>query len=68
MQQDNWREILLMVDLAHRYNVDRMFFNKIQNWNTGIDFATQDFFKDEKFIEMLERAQKDPIARIWTLL
>ena len=68
VQQDNWREIPLMLELAHRYNVDRMFFNKIQNWNTGIDFATQDFFKDEKFIEMLERAQKDPIARIWTLL
>ncbi len=57
-----------MLELAHRYNADEMFFNKIQNWNTGIDFATQDFFKDEKFIEMLERVQKDPVARIWTLL
>jgi len=68
VQNDNWREIPLMLELAHRYNADEMFFNKIQNWNTGIDFATQDFFKDEKFIEMLERVQEDPIARIWTLL
>ena len=68
VQQDNWREIPLMLELAHRYDADRMFFNKIQNWNTGIDFAEQDFYKDEKFIELLERVQGDPIARTWTLL
>jgi organic radical activating enzyme len=68
VQQDNWREIPLMLELAHRYNVDEIFFNKIQNWNTGIDFATQIFFKDKQFIETLEQVQKDPIARIWTLL
>ena len=68
VQRDNWQEIPSMVDLAHRYNVDRMFFNKIQNWNTGIDFAGQDFFKDEKFIKLLEQVQKDPIARTQTLL
>jgi len=68
VQQDNWREIPLMLELAHRYNVDEIFFNKIQNWNTGIDFATQIFFKEKQFIEMLEQVQKDPIARIWTLL
>ena len=68
VQQKNWQEMLLMLKLAHRYNVDEIFFNKIQNWNTGIDFATQTFFKDKQFIEILNQVQKDPIARTWTLL
>lgn len=67
VQQDNWQEMLLMLELAHRYDADKMFFNKIQDWNTGINFATQTFFKDIQFGEMLEQVQKDPISRTWTL-
>lgn len=67
VQQNNWWEMPLMLKLAYRYNTDELFFNKIQDWNTGINFATQTFFTDTRFIEMLGQVRKDPLARTWTL-
>jgi len=68
VQKDNWQEMLLMLELAKKYNADAVYFNKIQNWNTGIDFTQQQFFKDKQFIKILNQLQKDPLSKTWTLL
>jgi len=62
VQQDNWHEIESMLALGHRYNVDRVYFNKIEDWNTNIDFASQTFTELEEFKQTILRVSKDPIA------
>ncbi len=37
VQKDNWQEIPAMVQLGRQLGTDKIFFNKIQDWNTGQD-------------------------------
>jgi MoaA/NifB/PqqE/SkfB family radical SAM enzyme len=37
VQKDNWQEIPAMIELGERLGVDEIYFNKIQDWNTGQD-------------------------------
>ena len=37
VQKDNWQEIPAMIQLGKRLGTDKIFFNKIQDWNTGQD-------------------------------
>jgi MoaA/NifB/PqqE/SkfB family radical SAM enzyme len=62
VQQENWHEMESMLDLAHRHNVDRVYFNKIEDWNTNIDFDSQTFMESEEFKESIYRVSTDPIA------
>jgi len=62
VQQENWHEMESMLDLAHRHNVDRVYFNKIEDWNTDIDFNSQTFMESEEFKESIYRVSTDPIA------
>tara|TARA_A100001015_G_scaffold22143_1_gene25156 strand:+ start:14865 stop:15281 length:417 start_codon:yes stop_codon:yes gene_type:complete len=62
VQQDNWHEIESMLELGHRYNADRIYFNKIEDWNTNIDFRSQTFTELEDFKTMIWRVSTDPIA------
>jgi MoaA/NifB/PqqE/SkfB family radical SAM enzyme len=62
VQQENWHEMESMLDLAHRHNVDRVYFNKIEDWNTDIDFDSQTFMESEEFKESIYRVSTDPIA------
>ena len=62
VQQDNWHEIESMLELGHRYNADRVYFNKIEDWNTDIDFASQTFTESEEFKQTILRVVRDPIA------
>ncbi len=62
VQQDNWHEIESMLELGHRYNADRVYFNKIEDWNTDIDFASQTFTESEEFKQTILRVSRDPIA------
>jgi len=63
VQQDNWHEMERMVELGHKHGVDKVFFNKIEDWNTNIDMSAQDFTGNAEFLKILERVKKDPIAR-----
>ena len=51
-----------MLELGHRYNADRVYFNKIEDWNTNIDFRSQTFTELEDFKTMIWRVSTDPIA------
>ena len=60
VQQDNWAEMETMLELAHSYQADRVYFNKIEDWNTGIDISSQTFFGLKEFKDMLWRVSTDP--------
>jgi len=62
VQQENWHEMESMLHLAHRHNVDRVYFNKIEDWNTDIDFDSQTFMESEEFKKSIYRVSTDPIA------
>jgi MoaA/NifB/PqqE/SkfB family radical SAM enzyme len=42
VQKDNYHEMAQMVDLAEQYGADRIWFNRITNWNTHANFAELD--------------------------
>ena len=62
VQADNWHEMDDMLALGHKYNADRVYFNKIEDWNTNIDMGRQRFTHLDKFTEMANRVDKDPIT------
>ena len=68
VQKDNWHEMPLMLDLAYKYNADRIYFNKIQNWNTALDFSQQQFIDNKQFKEIYSKINKDPKSRVWALV
>mgnify|MGYP002009810999 FL=1 len=67
VQQDNWREMPMMLDLADTHDADKVYFNRIQDWNTGIDFGKQGFVDDAEFQSLLADVNKHPKAHASTL-
>lgn len=68
VQADNWREMPMMLTMARNYGADRVYFNRIQDWNTGLNFERQDFYKSEEFKAMVKEIDSDSISRTWSLL
>ena len=62
VQQDNWHELEDMLDLGRKYGADRVYFNKIEDWNTNIDFDVQTFTKLEEFKNSLRQVSTDPLV------
>ena len=67
VQQDNWREMPMMLDLGDTHDADKVYFNRIQDWNTGIDFGKQGFVDDAEFQSLLADVNKHPKAHASTL-
>ena len=67
VQKDNWREMSAMAGMATKYGVDKLFLNKIEDWNTGLDHADQDFWSRPDFHLELDKAKSYPIVRTWNL-
>ena len=67
VQEDNWREMSLMADLAGRYSVDRLFLNRIEDWSTDLDHSKQKFISTPEFHDQLAIVVKNPIVHAWTL-
>jgi len=44
VQRDNYHEMAEIVALAEKFEVDRLWLNKIENWNVMDDWAQQDIF------------------------
>ena len=68
VQQENWKEMPLMLELGRRYGVDMIFFNKIENWNTKLDFSNQTFTANKDFKLLLDELKKDKMFCAPTLL
>jgi len=49
VQQENWWEMSEMINLAEQYDVDQIYFNKIQDWNTALDYSQQTFAELDQF-------------------
>jgi len=62
VQQDNWHELEDMLGLGRKYGADRVYFNKIEDWNTNIDFDLQTFTKLEEFKNSLRQVSTDPLV------
>ena len=60
VQQDNWWEMEQMIGLAEKYQVDQVYFNKIQDWNTALDHTKQTFTQIDQFKKMLHRVHHRP--------
>jgi MoaA/NifB/PqqE/SkfB family radical SAM enzyme len=67
VQQDNWQEMPAMLALAYKHEVDRVFFNRIQDWNTGLDFEKQKFHDLDEFKELRHIVTRDPISSTFGL-
>ena len=44
VQKDNYHEMEKIIDLGEQYGADRVWLNKIENWNTFKDWKEQDIF------------------------
>lgn len=62
VQQDNWREMGDMLSMGDRYGVDMVYFNKIQDWQTNLDYRGQIFTSQPEFIDLLQEVVKHPKA------
>ena len=62
VQADNWHEMEDMLALGHKYKADRVYFNKIEDWNTNIDMQRQKFTHLDEFTAIAKRVNKDPIT------
>jgi len=68
VQQSNWHEMSKMLELAEKFNVNKVWFNKIQNWNT-----TKNFDKmlppegDLEFLKQYHSVKSHQKSIIWDL-
>ena len=55
VQQDNYHEVESMAELCRRFGANTLYLNRIQDWQTGMDFEKQVFMQDPKFVESINR-------------
>jgi len=67
VQQDNWHEMPAMLRIARKINADCLYLNKIQNWNTALDFKQQTFTSNSKFKILLNQMKQDDLTIVATL-
>lgn len=63
VQEKNWQEIPTMLAMAHRYGVDKMYFNRIRDWGTSLDVSSQRFHEQEEFKRVRAELFKDSVAQ-----
>ena len=69
VQNSNWQEMHLMLQLADTYNAHRVIFNKITNWNTYKDFHTHSVpIQDKTFLSLFNEIKKHPKSTTWQLV
>jgi MoaA/NifB/PqqE/SkfB family radical SAM enzyme len=68
VQKLNWHEMSEMINLAEKFNVDKVWFNKIQNWNTYKNFTEHlPPEKNAKFLNEYYSVKKNKKTIIWNL-
>jgi molybdenum cofactor biosynthesis enzyme MoaA len=60
VQQDNWWEMPEMIKLAEQYDVDQVCFNRVQDWNTALDYTKQTFAGLDQFKDLLHEVHRRP--------
>jgi MoaA/NifB/PqqE/SkfB family radical SAM enzyme len=64
VQNHNWKEMPDMLRLARKHNADKVYFNRIQDWNTGLDFSQQMIQNNKEFLQLVSEIKSDPIASV----
>ena len=78
MQKDNYHEMENIILLGKKYSADRVWLNKIEDWNVNPNFSDTDIFKTThplhedyrnrlKQIEPYLGLEKNPMVEIPTL-
>lgn len=62
VQNDNWHEIALMLELAKRHCADKLYLNRIEDWNTQLDHSLQSFTEDKEFKTLLSEVSQDELV------
>jgi MoaA/NifB/PqqE/SkfB family radical SAM enzyme len=66
VQQNNWQEMVQMLQLADRFQAHEVVFNRITNWNTYENFDLQRApEQEEKFRQELQKVEQHPKAITW---
>ena len=75
VQRENYHEMSDILELARRHHVDRLWLNKIEDWNVMGDWAQQDIFnrahpQHQDFLNNLEKIKpfldrKDTELKAW---
>lgn len=78
VQQKNYKEIEDIIQLGIKFNVDKIFLNKITNWNTIKNFKEhaiwhKDHKENKNLLDIIERIkrtkfEKNSFVKYWTLL
>ena len=68
VQEANWREMIMMRDLARDMGADRVYFNRVQDWNTRLDVTSQTFHTLAEFDSMRIELTSDPLCHTAGLL
>ena len=68
VQKSNWREMPLMLDMARAHDVDRVYFNRIQDWQTGLDLSQHKLEEIKEFRDLVHKVETDPIASVYVLV
>ena len=58
VQKDNFHEMQEIIDLGERYNADRVWLNKIEDWGTMDDFSTQDIWNTADYFGHLDKLKQ----------
>lgn len=63
VQQKNYKEIEKIIELGLKYNVDKIFLNKITDWNTIKNFKEQavwmkDHVENKNLLDIIDRIKK----------
>ena len=68
VQKQNWQEMHQVLAICEQYQFDRVYFNLIQDWNTGQDIKEQTAFtQTDLFQHTLSELKQNPRARVWQL-
>ena len=68
VQKSNWKEMVALNQICKSFNFERIYFNLIQDWATGLDYKEQISFTDtDEFKNIVTNLQDDKCARLWQL-
>lgn len=66
VQQNNWQEMIQMLQLADQFQAHEVVFNRITNWNTYENFDLQRApEQEEQFCQELQKVEQHPKAITW---
>jgi len=64
VQKDNYHEMEDIVMLAGKYNADRVWFSRIQDWNTRSNFSEHNIFDVQHPQHNYYRTQLEKLVKL----